>query len=293
MAMATMVGVRRNKLFTVTVGNVCSATGIVRTTANQRSFSNVLFELMGLPEFKAESNLCHLQYREINRTLSDISGKGSKNHHLEGLNFHIHPEKNTSLPVVYVKQEHIVNDVYRGKVTGKIYLYNKGKISYNGVYKALVKIAVDMIPSAQIAHFKDTGRWVHGDIDGAYLPTFLYGEHQDFFEQPVLDFFFRKEDSPAFSPYCTAILYIFDSVFIYALPYSDMDDAGFATGSSLVKHWAFFRQYQYLNVEEWAELDSNDQTLLIPYYKIPTMGGNQKYRLECRPSTEEVFRRKR
>ncbi len=93
------------------------------------------------------------RFLETNRNLSQIRGKRSAIHNQEGLNFHIHPDPVTKQPVVYVKQEHIYNEVYQGKLTGRIFLYNKGPISYQGIYKALVKFAVDMIPSDRISSF--------------------------------------------------------------------------------------------------------------------------------------------
>lgn len=233
------------------------------------------------------------KFLEINRTLANISGKGSRNHHLEGLNFHIHPDPKTLLPIVFVKQEHIINDQYKGKLTGKILLYNKGEISYYGIYKALVKIALDMIPSSQVVHFKKTGNWVHGDIYDKNLPMFLYGEHRDFFEQPVIDLFFKNERSPAFSPYCTIVLYIFNSVFIYTMPFCDKDGDNFGYEEPLKTHWDFFKKCQYLYVDEWEEFDANNKTMLTPFYKIPIFSNEMKYRLEFRPSADEVFHIKR
>ena len=228
---------------------------------------------------------------EINRTLSNISGKNSQHNHLEGLNFHIHPDPGTHQPVVYIKLDGIVNDVYKGKPTGKLYLYNKGTISYYGVYKGLVKIAVDMIPSDKICHFKKTGQWVHGDFDESKLPVFLYGEHDDFFDQPVLDLFFRNEKSPHFSPYCTAVLYIYDTIFIYIIPFCDVDENESMPFDSLQSHLAFFRKKQYLFIGEWEELNPNNKSLLTPFYKIPVFSESVKYRIEYRPSTDKVFKR--
>ena len=78
------------------------------------------------------------RFLEIIRNLSQIRGKQSAIHNQEGLNFHIHPDSVTKQPVVYVKQEHIFNDLYQGKLTGKILLFNNGPVSYQGIYRALV-----------------------------------------------------------------------------------------------------------------------------------------------------------
>lgn len=230
---------------------------------------------------------------EINRTLYNVSGKGSKNHHLEGLNFHIHPDPGTLRPVVYLMQEKIINDVYKGRPTGKILLFNNGLISLNGIYKALVKIAVDLIPSDRMSHFVKSGRWVHGDYEDENLPVYLYGEHDEFFEQPVVDLFFKQGNSPGFSPYCTAVLYIFNSIFIYTLPYCDVDGEKFKNHGALSTHFSFFKSLQYLHVPEWEEFDANDKTVGNPMYKIPIFDEGMQYRMEYRPSTDEVFEIKR
>lgn len=239
-------------------------------------------------EFEVERHL--YKFLEINRTLYRVRGKESKKHHLEGRNFHIHPDLKTSQPIVYVMQEQSINDLYKGKVTGRLLLLNNGEISYYGVYKALVKIAVDLIPSDRKNRFVNTGRWVHGDIDSNHLPCFLYGEHNGFFEQPEVDLFFSNEKSSSCSPYCTAILYIYDAIFVYVVPLSNVDGNRFESPELLMAHWDVFKRHQYLNVSEWTEYDSNDKTLMVPLYKIPLLPKDNEYRIEFKPGTDEVFR---
>ena len=244
-------------------------------------------------DFEAQVEKHLYKFLEINRTLSNVSGKGSRNHHLEGENFHIHPDPKTFRPVVYVKQEHILNDMYKRQPTGKVWLYNKGEISFYGIYKSLVKIAMDLVPSAQLPHFKKTCKWVYGNFEGTNLPPYYYGEHNDFFEQPVLDLFFRNERSPKTSPYCTAILYIFNSIFIYIIPYNDVDGNNFAGIGTLQAHWDLFKRYQYLLVAEWEEFDSNNKELKSPIYKLQIFPQNDSYDVQFRPSTDPVFEIKR
>lgn len=244
-----------------------------------------------LLEKEAERHL--FKFMEIPRTLASITGKGSRNHHLEGANFHIHPHPTTLKPVIYVKQEHIINDLYKGKQTGKIHLYNKGAISFQGIYKALVKIAIDMMPNDKMPHFVQAGRWVHGDFEGKDLPPVLYGEHDDFFSQPVLDLFFTNNRSPKFSPYCTAELYIFESIFIYIVPFNDIDGNKYNNPYTLKAHWDLFKKYQYLSVKEWEEFDSNDTEEKSPFYKIHIISHDDKYSIQFRSSWDEVFKIKR
>ena len=184
--------------------------------------------------------------------------------------------------------------MYQGKLTGKILLYNNGSITYQGIYKALVKFAVDMVPSDKINHFVRTGEWVHGDFDSDSLPPFIYGEQYTFFfEQPVLDLFFKNETSPVFSPYCTAVLYIYDSVFIYSIPFSDVDTNQSLSTTDIKCNLEHFKKYEYIHVPEWVEYDSNDITERATHYKIPVLGVPDKYRVEYRPSSDPIFEIKR
>lgn len=231
------------------------------------------------------------KFLEIQRTLCNVSGKGSKNHHLEGLNFQIHPDDITHQPIIYVMSDKVVNALYKGQTTGKTILYNNGQISFQGIYRALNKIAVDLLPSDKKQHFIKTGQWVHGDIDSSALPFFSYGEHTEFFAQPVLDLFFRKANSPTRSPYCTAVLYIFSSVFIYTLPFCDMDN-----GLSLKDYndnLSVFQTLEYLPVREWEQFDANDASMKTPFYKISVLENATTYKLEYRPSSDSVFLIKR
>lgn len=230
------------------------------------------------------------RFLEINRNLSRVKGKGSSLHNQEGMNFHIHPDPLTKEHVVYIKQEYVANVSCKGQTMGKIILYNKAPVTFQGIYKALLKFAVDMIPSDRKRHFVKTGEWVHGDFDCSVLPPFSYGEHSLFFEQPVLDLFFRNEHSPINSPYCTAVLYIFDSVFIYTVPFNDVDGNRYMTVKEVTSHLKLFKDQEYLDVQEWVEYDSNDTNKRAAQYKIPALGVEGKYRVEYRPSTDKVFR---
>ena len=233
------------------------------------------------------------KFLEIQRTLSNVPGKKRKHHYLEGENFHIRPDLTTNKPVVYVKQETIINDMYKGRATGQILLFNKGDISYYGIYKALVKIAIDMMPTEHYAHFKDAGSWVCGAKKGGNLPTFLYGEHAGFFEQPEIDLFFRKSESPHFSPYCIAVIYIYCSIFIFTVPFCDLDDDSSNSTTSLKACYDFFKKYQYLYIAEWVEYDANDKTPRKPFYKSYILPQGAPYKIVFKPSTDEVFKRER
>lgn len=229
-------------------------------------------------------------FLETNRNLSQVKGKGKHLFHQEGLNFHIHPDAIEQIPIVYVMQEHIINACFHNQPTGKIILYNKPAITFQGIYKALIKFAIDMIPAERICHFNEVGEWVHGDYNFKSLPPFLYGEHNSFFEQPILDLFFRKENNTNNIPYCTAVVYIFSSVFILVVPSIDKDNIEHLASKDIASHYDKFKRLCYLHVQEWAEYNSNDVLERAADYKVSVIGVEGKYKVEYRPSTDEVFK---
>lgn len=268
------------------------AHAILESLGNKRIFCNEECDKCNqLFERDVESHL--FKFCEIQRTLAKVSGKYSQVHHLEGRNFHIHPDPNNAIPIVYVMNEGIINDLYNGKSTGRINLYNNGTISFQGLYKALVKIAIDVIPSDKISFFSDIAHWVHGDIEITALPPFLYGEHDAFLEHPIIDVFFRREDSPSFSPFCTAVLYVFSSIFMFTIPQDDITEDRFVTLESLSKHFDLFKRMQYFNVPEWEAMNSNDKSMLSPCYKIPIISQNDSYRIVFKPHNDNVFKIRR
>ena len=54
-----------------------------------------------------------------------------------------------------------------------------------------------------------------------------------------------------------------------------------------------FKQFEYLYVQEWEDLDANDTTLQTPFYKLSFFQQDAPYRIEFRPESDDVFLIKR
>ena len=196
------------------------------------------------------------------------------------------------MPVVYVKQDQLYNEQCNGRATGKILLEGKSAFTIQGVFKSLLKFAVDMIPFDRKKYFVRTGEWVHGDFLANKLPPFLYGEHDCFFEQPFIEFFFRKAKSSSFSPYCTVVVYIFNGIFIYTVPFNDIDGDHYMTKEELSEHFNKFKKLEYLSVNNWVCYDSNDTREYVSLFWAPILGEVNKYRVEIRQSDDSIFERR-
>lgn len=139
--------------------------------------------------------------------------------------------------VLYV-DENIVKEYAEGDNIS-IRLNNKKTITDQGVYKALCKYVINMMPEGYLKHFSQTVGWINGDIAEVELPEIMVAYKMPFVSQPVLDIYLRKDDDLN-TPLCTAMLFVCDMCYLYILPLSDTDGARFKVKGSLARHWNRF-----------------------------------------------------
>ena len=124
---------------------------------------------------------------------------------------------------------------------GEPFLYrlcNKAVLTNEGVYKALVKMVLDLIPTEEVCHFQQTINWLRPDVnwhtDG--LPSIYFAETGEWHEQPYLDIFLRRNDD-GITPYCSAMLWIYDCAYQFIVPLVDKDRGRFKYDTDLEQHW--------------------------------------------------------
>lgn len=142
---------------------------------------------------------------------------------------------------------------------GEPFLYklcNKAILTNEGVYKALVKMVLDLIPAEEVCHFQQTINWLKPDVnwhtDG--LPSIYFAETGEWHEQPFLDVFLRREDD-GITPYCSAMLWIYDCAYQFIVPLADVDRGRFKYDTDLEQHWEVMH---YLFPFNWGKQDAVD-----------------------------------
>ena len=183
-----------------------------------------------------EDNFLHLM--DVRRCVFHIARKYSaKSPHVIGENFALHPDENGDA-VLYLKKEPLeALHINLGKSFG-YRLHHKANVINEGIYKALAKMVIDLMPSDRLCHFANTIKWLRSEEIWAsdVLPNIILGRSKEnlFYEQPALDICFNKEEEV---PYCTGILWIYDVVYLFVMPFVDVDRGKFKYDGALVEHW--------------------------------------------------------
>lgn len=100
--------------------------------------------------------------------------------------------------------------------------YIKGYIPLH-VYKALVKYAIGMMDKSMRSHFKRTIAWLRERDIFRQLPKVTIFETPKIVLEPEL-YLFRRKENVSLLPYCYGELRIGDKIFVFILPFCDMDD---------------------------------------------------------------------
>jgi hypothetical protein len=188
---------------------------------------------------RVENNLIYSL--DIRRSYYHIRSKKHSALESEGLNFVIRRSlDDPTRTTLYIKCGSILPEEEDIKLRGsKI-------ITKMGIYKALCKIVVDLIPNNEVSHFKTTVRWINSRYSDIYLPSLYYSEGYDPIQQPYVYLFFNH-GRMATSPYCTALLRVIDVAYLFVVPFIDKDGNDYRKDTQLKQHWelvlSMFRQY--------------------------------------------------
>lgn len=201
-----------------------------------------------------ENNFVHMM--DIRRALCKVPSKRtSKVISLYGDNFTLLTDEQ-GFPNLYIKREMLLpkgNGVYSYR------LKNSSEVTNEGMYKALVKMVIDLVPTSELVHFRNTIAWINGCQADQNLPSMFYairsaGEYC--YLQPRLDLFFNTKEKYCDSPYCTAILYTTDIQYIFVVPFVDIDRGQFKYNEQLIEHWK--RMFAMLSPRQWVEQNTSD-----------------------------------
>lgn len=201
-----------------------------------------------------ENNFVHMM--DIRRALCKVPSKRtSKVISLYGDNFTLLSDEQ-GFPNLYIKREMLLpkgNGVYSYR------LKNSSEVTNEGMYKALVKMVIDLVPTSELVHFRNTIAWINGCQTDQNLPSMFYairsaGEYC--YLQPRLDLFFNTKEKYCDSPYCTAILYTTDIQYIFVVPFVDIDRGQFKYNEQLIVHWK--RMFAMLSPRQWVEQNTSD-----------------------------------
>lgn len=162
-----------------------------------------------------EDNLS-VGYLEIRRSLNGIIGKKGVNS-VAGQNFVLDARTHQ---MVIGKEVHVVD---RGDEIC-VRLDGREVFTFQGLYKALVKIVIDLVGSETLPRFKNTIEWINGKLDAEEFPPIKQMYCDTVHRQPLLEIFIRRDISKIEAgPFCFANLYVCDLCLQFVVPFVDVD----------------------------------------------------------------------
>ncbi len=230
---------------------------------------------------KLESNL--MRYLDVRRAMGGILSKSDRNvPSVDGKGFVIRGDENNK-GVLYIEKESLPVDLDTSKPFWWK-LETTESVTHQGIYKALCKIVIDLIPSSELKHFHETIGWINGSVMDNELPPYYASYDREQVLQPTVDIFLSG--SPGTEPYCMAVVHILDVLFAFVLPEVDVDKARFktvqATKNSLSLLMDAFGGL-------WQIEDSSEYTLSCPWVNWLVNPNDPQVRIL--PKSDPVFMR--
>lgn len=203
-----------------------------------------------------EDNLIALM--DVRRAMFKIKRKGTSDvPDIDGQDFVIRGDVNGN-PMIYYMEEALPNGWQKMDYI-PIRLNLKHKTTNENIYKALCKIAIDLMPTEYVCQFSETSDWISSD--GKFIPYNLPSCYMAvlpkgmFYEQPQLHLYV-KNDMELDSPFCFALLNIYDICYRFIVPFAKPDAGRYRTDDSLASFWGMFKTRPVLvwheqNTSEW------------------------------------------
>ena len=92
-------------------------------------------------------------------------------------------------------------------------------ITHLGIYKALAKIAIDLMPRDLVNEFQSTIDWIKGEFVPQKLPNVFYIYQSSSVSQPLVQLFVRHDETLNLElPRCIVALTLIDLTFLFIVP---------------------------------------------------------------------------
>lgn len=129
-------------------------------------------------------------------------------------------------------------------------------ITAQNVYKTLCKYALSVIDSEHIPAYKETIKWINGEITIDKLPKVAMLVTNSFFDKhPRLTLYIRKNDNHEL-PFLVAELNFIALTFSFIVPLSSNDTKDFLDKTDYDNFWKTFKHYS--KIKGWRYLDLSD-----------------------------------
>lgn len=205
-----------------------------------------------------------------------------------GKNFIIVPDAKGN-PIIYLMKEDIADSI--DTTTPFVHHFElKTPVVNEQMYKALCKMVIDMLPSCELSHFKNTIELIKSkDFMPDTLPSIWLINlpcKEPAFKQPVIDIFLNNRHNIQNTPYCTSVVWLYDIAYIFIVPLVDVDAGQYKYDSNLKGHWDFMKKW--LGLYQWQQQDTcnyNQSTVWANWEVDPNSSS-----VQLLPKDNEIFK---
>lgn len=129
-------------------------------------------------------------------------------------------------------------------------------ITHLGIYKALAKIAIDLMPREIVKEFGNTVDWIKGNFTPKVIPNVLYAYRNSYVGQPLAKLFVRHDEAvnPE-HPRCMVALTLIDLTFLFIVPLGKNEPRH---NVDIMKHYVRFMFQELKPTERELYLESID-----------------------------------
>ena len=253
--------------------------------------NNLLFCLEECDECNSELSKLEQQFvhlMDFRRAMFKLEGKDNNGLiEIQGANYTIQPD-DRGIPNIFIKDSAAPRKSYGDEY--KVYKFNHYEpVVDQDIHRALVKFAIDLMPSYRLKYFRKTIDWIaKKNVNDNFeaLPSILYGElpEGNVYNQPEMLLFFRKNEEERI-PYCTAMLFTTDVVYQFVVPFASNDGQNFIYDEQLAESRT--RVNKYFNIKwERQEFFSWWESYIWNYRTINVNSPFVKFR----PDDDPIFK---
>lgn len=224
---------------------------------------------------------------DVRRAMFRIKRKGTSDvPNIDGQDFVIRGDVNGK-PIIYYMEDALPNG-WQSMDVIPIRLNLKYKTTNENIYKALCKIAIDLMPSEYVCQFSETidwitsnGRFIPDNLPSCYIAMLPDGV---FYRQPQLHLYV-KNDMELDSPFCFALLNIYDVCYRFVVPFSKPDAGKYRTNDSLASFWSTFQTKPAVT---WYEQNTSEWWLSAPWVEFDIRSDAPFFVIK--PSNDPIFK---
>lgn len=197
---------------------------------------------------------------DMARTVFGVKNKKNKIPKLVGQNFTLSMDEKNQIGIAIKEAE--IEQVNK-KLPERCTLNTGNTIKLQNIYKALCKYALSVIDSSQLSHFKETIRWLKGDLELEKLPLVATLNNYNLFaEKSELTLFLRNSNNFDV-PFLVGQFRFAFYLYIFIVPMSSNDKKYFTTKDEYEKFLNCFKNIASTDGFSYVDFSQNIEKKLV------------------------------